>query len=155
MSGKHERQSDRLAASHGKNSRRQIQTQQSTIKSCFFLKLKILKPCCCDDCCEFVETTGTPTTQSTWRRDSRVSICENRGKRNTVDTRGREIHNFVRFDQQAFLTILNPSPQTLAVHWRAIKNDSKHRRFLAFQRKSTETPGEDHRAFPSNVRRRK
>jgi hypothetical protein len=90
----------RQAIIHNNNQRNRI-----------FLKLENYKACCCDERCEFVESSQTPIAHAVYGVALKVALCEYRAKRDLDRLVSREIQNLVHSHQQNFRTFLKPSPQ--------------------------------------------
>jgi len=76
-----------------------------------FLKLENCKACCCDEHCEFVESSQTLIAHAVYGVAVKVTLCEYRAKRDLCRLVSREIQNLVHSHQQNFHTFLKPSPQ--------------------------------------------
>jgi hypothetical protein len=77
----------------------------------FLRNLEPNKACCCDECCESVETTETPITHAAYGIGAKVVLCEYGGKRSSCRPGIRVFQNLVHSYQQNFRTFLKPSPQ--------------------------------------------
>jgi len=95
------------------NTKRSNNPQAPPIQQSPFRILESYKACCCDDRCESVDTSETPTTQWIYRTALRVAICENLGKLAACQLGCHEIRELIHSHQHIFRTFLKPSPQHL------------------------------------------
>src|SRR6516162_9287691 len=72
-----------------------------------------MKPCCCDEFCESVETTTTLFPACTWRVESPAPFCENSGKLESLASAYEAGCRFIRIRQEVLRSFFNSPPQDL------------------------------------------
>ena len=77
------------------------------------LKNRTMKPCCCDDACESVETAPKRFPPCTCRADFPAPFCENRGKSGGFHLISNSFLPFIHVPQQIPRIFFNSSPQAL------------------------------------------
>jgi len=77
------------------------------------LKKRTMKPCCCDDACESVETAPKRFPACTCRADFPAPFCENRGKPERFHLISNSFLPFIHVRQQIPRIFFNSSPQVL------------------------------------------
>src|SRR5437773_2017264 len=88
-------------------------SQQQALLQETFLEIEMITPCCCDESCEFVETTPNLFVACTSEGAFAAAICGNRGKLRSSAPIYQTVDIFMHLRQQILRTFFNSSPQDL------------------------------------------
>src|SRR5207249_6354374 len=82
-------------------------SQQQALLQETFLEIEMINPCCCDESCEFVETTPNLFVACTSEGAFAAAICGNRGKLDSSAPMYQTVDIFMHLRQQILRTFFN------------------------------------------------